>query len=68
MHPTETINPDIPPLYDLLWTGGLIVIIVLVAAFLLLLYGVVKRAVRNGMREHREWLEWRQQDRADAPQ
>jgi predicted lysophospholipase L1 biosynthesis ABC-type transport system permease subunit len=60
---TVDVNPVIPPAYDLFWTSAwvltLAVALVLIAGFFLLLYGVVKNAVRNGMREHQVWLDSR---------
>jgi hypothetical protein len=41
------------------WTGAILVAVVVIAVFLLLLSCVGKNVVRNGMREHQVWLESR---------
>lgn len=63
---TQTPDPVAPETFDLLWSAGLIGIIIGLAIYLVILglmlwigYLIIKAAVRNGLREHTLWLESR---------
>ena len=63
---TQTPDPVVPETFDLLWSAGLVGLIIGLVIYLAILalmlwigYLIIKAAVRNGLREHTMWLESR---------
>ena len=54
-----TVNPIVPPFYDLFAVLGIVLYLGVVALGFFALYWVVRAGVRRALRDHQLWLDTR---------